>query len=181
MLVLFTSRGHLQRSYNELRDEFSRRGITLLAQGFDGSRNAILRRFREDVTSVLFGIDSFWEGVDVPGKALEIVVIVRLPFAVPTDPIVQAQIEEIERTGRNAFTGYSVPEAAIKLRQGAGRLIRHRNDRGAVIVLDSRMATARYGGIFKRSLPGRSLKADSPEMLVEILKRWFAEDDGASA
>ncbi len=180
MLVLFTSRGHLQRSYNDLRDDFSRRGITLLAQGFDGSRNAILRRFREDVSSVLFGMDSFWEGVDVPGKALEIVVIVRLPFAVPTDPIVQAQIEEIERTGRNAFTGYSVPEAAIKLRQGAGRLIRHRNDRGAVIVLDSRMATARYGGIFKRSLPGRMLRADSPEMLVETLKLWFAEENGAS-
>jgi ATP-dependent DNA helicase DinG len=175
MLVLFTSRGHLHRSFTELRDEFARRGITLLAQGFDGSRNMLLRRFREDVTSVLFGTDSFWEGVDVPGKALEIVVIVRLPFAVPTDPVIQAQMEEVERAGKNPFTGYSVPEAAIKLRQGAGRLIRHRSDRGAVVILDSRMVTARYGAIFKRSLPGKMLRADGTPALVEMLNRWFAE------
>jgi Rad3-related DNA helicase len=178
MLVLFTSRGHLQRSFTDLRDEFARRGITLLAQGVDGSRNMLLRRFREDVSSVLFGTDSFWEGVDVPGKALEIVVIVRLPFSVPTDPIVQAQMEEVERTGRNPFTGYSVPEAAIKLRQGAGRLIRHRTDRGAVVILDSRMVTARYGATFRRSLQGKTLKADSTPMLVESLKRWFEENNG---
>jgi Rad3-related DNA helicase len=135
----------------------------------------LLRRFREDVSSVLFGTDSFWEGVDVPGKALEIVVIVRLPFSVPTDPVIQAQMEEVESAGRNPFTGYSVPEAAIKLRQGAGRLIRHRTDRGAVVILDSRMITARYGATFKRSLPGRALKVDSIPMLVESLKGWFEE------
>jgi ATP-dependent DNA helicase DinG len=175
MLVLFTSRGHLQRSFSELRDEFSRRGITLLAQGVDGSRSMLLRRFREEVTSVLFGTDSFWEGVDVPGKALEIVVIVRLPFSVPTDPVVQAQMEEVERSGRNPFMEYTVPEAAIKLRQGAGRLIRHRSDHGAIVILDSRMTTARYGSIFKRSLPGRTLKVDGLRMLTESVNRWFEE------
>lgn len=177
MLVLFTSRGHLHRSFNELRDPFARRGITLLAQGIDGSRNLLLRRFREEATSVLFGTDSFWEGVDVPGNALELVVIARLPFAVPTEPIVQAQVEEIEKAGKNAFTHFSVPEAAIKLRQGAGRLIRHRNDRGAVVILDKRVTTTWYGALFKRSLPGRMVRADSLNTLVENLNGWFEETE----
>jgi predicted DnaQ family exonuclease/DinG family helicase len=179
MLVLFTSRGHLYRSYHDLRDQFARRGITLLTQGVDGSRNMILRRFREDMSSVLFGMDSFWEGVDVPGSALELVVIVRLPFAVPSDPIVQAQMEEVERAGRNAFTSLSVPEAAIKLRQGAGRLIRHRNDRGAVVILDKRVSTAWYGPLFRRSLPGRNMRAENPEMLIGNLRGWFENADAA--
>jgi len=179
MLVLFTSRGHLYRSYHDLRDQFAQRGITLLAQGLDGSRNLLLRRFREDVSSVLFGMDSFWEGVDVPGKALELVVIVRLPFAVPTDPIVQAQMEELERAGKNPFTCLSVPEAAIKLRQGAGRLIRHRNDRGAVVILDKRVNTTWYGKLFRRSLPGRTMRAESSAMLIENLRGWFESADTA--
>ena len=177
MLVLFTSRGHLHRSYNELRDTFAQRGVTLLAQGVDGSRTVLLRRFREDVTSVLFGTDSFWEGVDVPGNALELVVIVRLPFAVPSEPIVQAQMEEIEKAGKNSFTDFSVPEAAIKLRQGAGRLIRRRDDRGAVVILDKRIATTWYGALFKRSLPGKMVRVENIEMLVESINRWFDDSN----
>ncbi len=173
MLVLFTSRGHLYRSYHDLHDQLARQGITLLAQGIDGSRSQLLRRFKEEVTSVLFGTDSFWEGVDVPGSALELVVIVRLPFAVPSDPVVQAQMEEVERAGKSPFTALSVPEAAIKLRQGAGRLIRHRNDRGAVVILDKRMSTSWYGQLFKRSLPGRVMRADNPDMLIGNLRGWF--------
>jgi Rad3-related DNA helicase len=176
MLVLFTSRGHLQRSFNELRDPFARYGVTLLAQGVEGSRSHILRRFQDDVHSVLFGTDSFWEGVDVPGESLEVVVMVRLPFAVPTEPIVQAQMEEIEKAGKNPFLEFSVPEAAIKLRQGAGRLIRRRNDKGAVIILDNRITTTRYGATFKRSLPGRTMRADSLPMLVQNLKQWFNDE-----
>lgn len=173
MLVLFTSKGHLQRAYYDLRNEFLQSGITLLGQDIDGSRRLILRRFREETTSVLFGTDSFWEGVDVPGSALELLVIARLPFAVPTDPVIQAQMEEIARAGGNPFMEFSVPEAAIKLRQGAGRLIRHRGDYGAVIVLDNRIVTTRYGGIFARSLPGKPLRADNIDMLVENLRGWF--------
>ena len=173
MLVLFTSRGHLHRSYNELRDPFTRCGITLLGQGIDGSRNLLLRRFREETGSILFGTDSFWEGIDVPGKALELVVIVRLPFAVPTEPIVQAQMEEIGRAGGRPFMELSVPEAAIKLRQGAGRLIRHRSDRGIVIVLDNRIVTTKYGDIFRQCLPGRFIRAESVERMVESVKGWF--------
>ena len=173
MLVLFTSRSHLNQSYHALKDRFTRHGITLMAQGIDGSRSLLLRRFQEETRSVLFGTDSFWEGVDVPGNALEIVVIGRLPFAVPSDPVIEALSEEVARQGGNPFAGYAVPEAAIKLRQGAGRLIRHRNDRGVVIVCDTRIVTTRYGGMFMKSLPGTPLRAESPELLIERLTAWF--------
>ena len=173
MLVLFTSRGHLHQSYYELKDQFTHIGINLMAQSIDGSRNIILRRFREETVSVLFGTDSFWEGVDVPGNALELVIIVRLPFAVPTDPVIEAQMEEVEKNGGNPFLDYSVPEAAIKLRQGAGRLIRHRSDRGAVIILDNRITTTRYGHLFRKSLPGKTVMAHNSKMLVKNLKDWF--------
>ncbi|MFC1651367.1 helicase C-terminal domain-containing protein, partial [Candidatus Latescibacterota bacterium] len=173
MLVLFTSRSHLNQSYMELRDKLTSSGITLLAQGMDGSRTSILKRFQKETGSVLFGTDSFWEGVDVPGDALEIVVIVRLPFAVPSDPVIQAQMEEVEKTGGNAFMDFSVPEAAIKLRQGAGRLIRHRNDKGAVVMLDNRIITTRYGSLFRKSISGKSLKADDMKTLISNLKKLF--------
>ncbi|MFC1607790.1 helicase C-terminal domain-containing protein [Candidatus Latescibacterota bacterium] len=175
MLVLFTSWGHLNRTYHDLKDTFAQSGISLLAQGIDGSRSLLLRRFREEPKSVLLGTDSFWEGVDVPGHALEIVVISRLPFAVPSDPIIEAQMEEIERAGGSPFIEFSVPEAAIKLRQGAGRLIRHRNDKGVIIILDKRVVTTRYGSLFKRSLPGSTLRADYEDMVVEGIQRWFEE------
>jgi Rad3-related DNA helicase len=175
MLVLFTSRGHLHRSYHELKDPLTRKGLTLMGQGIDGSRNLLVRRFREDKRSILFGTDSFWEGVDVPGSALEIVVIMKLPFAVPADPVVQAQLEEVERAGGNPFMDYSVPEAAIRLRQGAGRLIRHRGDRGIVVVLDNRIVTARYGETFKRCLPGTFIKTDSTDNLIKSMSAWFGE------
>lgn len=173
MLVLFTSWGHLNRAYNELCDSFAMHGITLLAQGVDGSRSHLLHRFRDEPTSVLFGTESFWEGVDVPGNALEIVVISRLPFAVPSDPVVQAMMEEITHRGGEPFMDYSVPEAAIKLRQGAGRLIRHRTDKGAVIMMDTRVATTRYGVLFKRSLPGTSIRTETPDDMINGLKNWF--------
>ena len=177
MLVLFTSKSHLQQAYWELKDRFKRSGITLLAQGVDGSRNAILRRFQAERASILFGTDSFWEGVDVPGNALEIVVILRLPFAVPTEPVVQAQMEEVEKNGGNPFMDYSVPEAAIKLRQGAGRLIRHRNDKGAVIIMDNRVKTTRYGHLFGKSLPGMVTEVSTADMLVEKVKQWFGDSE----
>ncbi len=175
MLVLFTSKNHMLQSYQELKDKFTRMGVLLLAQDVDGSRALVLRRFQEETKSVLFGTDSFWEGIDVPGHALEIVVISKLPFSVPTDPLVQALTEEVARSGANPFMGYTVPEAAIKLRQGAGRLIRHRNDRGVVIICDTRIETTRYGSIFLKSLPGKPLRAESPERLVEQVKAWFGE------
>jgi ATP-dependent DNA helicase DinG len=105
---------------------------------------------------VLFGTDSFWTGVDVPGEALSHVIITKLPFAVPSHPLIAARMKKIEQEGGNSFSGYSLPEAVLKFRQGAGRLIRNKDDRGYITVLDPRMITRSYGRMFLDSLPYRS-------------------------
>ena len=135
-LILYTSYNMLNKSYAELKLDLSSRDTLLLGQGKDGSRQHITERFKDNRPSVLLGTDSFWEGVDLPGDALEILGIVRLPFAVPTDPLVEAQMEELQKQGKDPFIHYSVPEAILRFRQGFGRLIRNANDRGVVIVLD---------------------------------------------
>jgi len=177
-LVLFTSYRMLNRSYGELKDILESEGILLLGQGLDGSRSNITAQFREDRGSVLFGTDSFWEGVDVPGEALEMLVIVKLPFAVPTEPFVEAQMERLEKLGKNPFLYYSVPEAAIRFRQGFGRLIRNRADRGAVVILDTRVLTTRYGEVFLKILPARHQAFRSEGEMIGEIRRWFGEDSG---
>jgi len=117
------------------------------------SRNQLIDDFKTDETSVLFGTDSFWTGVDVPGRALTNVIITRLPFAVPDHPLTQARLEFIEERGGNAFMDYSVPEAILKLRQGVGRLIRNGDDKGMVVILDNRVLSKRYGKIFLDAMP----------------------------
>jgi ATP-dependent DNA helicase DinG len=125
----------------------------LLLQG-DQPRSALLDRFRKTPHAVLFATSSFWQGVDVQGQQLSAVIIDRLPFAVPTDPVVAARINQINEDGGNAFTDYQIPEAVIALKQGFGRLIRSVNDRGILCILDQRMVRMHYGRVFFESLPG---------------------------
>jgi ATP-dependent DNA helicase DinG len=150
--VLFTSHGAMERSHRMLASDIRRLGYTVLKQGEEG-RDALLRKFREDESSVLFATSSFWEGVDVRGRALELVIIHKLPFAVPTDPVQEAQYEAMKAAGRDPFDGLVVPRAVIRFKQGFGRLIRSKTDRGAVLIADGRLVTARYGQRFLRSLP----------------------------
>ena len=156
--VLFTSYRMMREVATRLESFFLEQGIRLLTQGEGLSRSRMLEAFRDDIDSVIFGTASFWTGVDVPGEALSNVMIVRLPFAVPDHPLVAARQEAIQRDGKNAFFEYALPEAVLKFRQGFGRLIRSRNDRGIVVVLDNRILTARYGKIFLDSIPSCHLE-----------------------
>ena len=152
-LCLFTSRESMARAYDRLRPRLERGGLTPICQDLAASRTAALEALRDDPTAVLFGVKSFWEGVDVPGEALRCLVMAKLPFAVPSDPIVQARQERIEEQGRNGYDEFYVPNAVIGFRQGIGRLIRTRTDRGAVFVLDRRILLRRYGTRFLQSIP----------------------------
>jgi len=150
--VLFTAYSLLRRVYDELAPVLQARGYHCLRQG-ETARHTLLREFINDPTSILFATDSFWEGVDVPGDALQQVIIARLPFKVPTEPVLEARAEAITRCGGNPFADYAIPQAVLKFKQGFGRLIRHRNDRGVVLILDSRVVRKGYGKRFLRSLP----------------------------
>lgn len=158
-LVLFTSHEAMRSAYEKAKGRLAELGIAAMRQGED-ERSRLLDAFKADLSSVLFATDSFWEGVDAPGETLQLVVICKLPFRVPTDPVQLARSEAVERRGGNAFMEISLPEAVIRLKQGFGRLIRHSEDRGAVVILDSRIATKRYGQLFVQSLPECRLVAE---------------------
>jgi ATP-dependent DNA helicase DinG len=151
--VLFTSYSAMQRIATKI-DNFIREGdYNLLVQGAGAPRGKLLEQFKSTPRSVLFGTDSFWMGVDVPGEALSNVIITRLPFAVPDHPLIEAKLELIQERGGDAFTEYSLPEAILKLRQGVGRLIRTKSDRGIAVILDNRIVTKPYGRSFLQALP----------------------------
>ena len=148
-LVLFTSFDLLNKCYRHLRGA----GLEVLAQGIDGNPAQLMETSLKSRTAVILGTSSFWEGVDLPGQSLELLVITKLPFSVPTDPLVEARSQAIEREGGSAFQQYLLPEAVIRLRQGFGRLIRSKTDRGQVVICDSRIVNNEYGQAFLRSLP----------------------------
>ena len=151
--VLFTSYRSMQQLADEMGDFFATRKMNLLVQGKGAPRSQLLEQFKNTPRSVLFGTDSFWMGVDVPGDALSNVIITRLPFAVPEHPLIEAKLELIQTRGGDAFTEYSLPEAILKFRQGVGRLIRNKTDRGIVVILDNRIVTKPYGRAFLKALP----------------------------
>ena len=151
--VLFTSYSVMTKMADEMQEFFDERGWRLLVQGRGIPRHQMLAEFKEDTHSVLFGTDSFWTGVDVPGESLSNVIITRIPFAVPDHPVTASRLEHIEQRGGNAFSEYSVPEAILKLRQGVGRLIRSKKDKGICVILDNRVLTKSYGRAFLAAMP----------------------------
>ncbi len=174
-LVLFTSYAMLNYVYDVLKKDLERDGILVLAQGKDGQRTHLARVFHENTSSVLLGTQSFWEGVDFVGESLSCLVVVKLPFAVFTDPLIEARCEHIEAKGQSAFFAYSVPSAAIKFRQGFGRLIRTKTDRGVIVATDKRVITRRYGDQFLRSLPTQHRLYADEKSLLDGVKQFFEE------
>jgi DNA polymerase-3 subunit epsilon/ATP-dependent DNA helicase DinG len=169
MLALFTSNSALRQTYRAIQEPLEDQEIVVLGQGLDGSRRSLLQRFKEHPRAVLLGTSSFWEGVDIVGDALSVLVITKLPFAVPSDPVFAARSELFD----DAFTDYAVPQSILKFKQGFGRLIRSKEDRGIVAVLDRRLLSKRYGKLFLGSLPHCTTQQGPLKNLPLAAARWL--------
>ncbi|MCF7885159.1 MAG: DEAD/DEAH box helicase [Candidatus Marinimicrobia bacterium] len=173
IMALYTSYRALKKVYKILEKNLKKDGISLLAQGLSGSRSSIIKKFREKKHSILLGTASFWEGVDVIGDALEILIIDKLPFPVPTDPIIEANAEEIEKKKGSSFYGYTIPETILKYRQGIGRLIRSSYDSGVLINLDDRIVTKRYGRFFQKAIPVENETLNTEREIIEEVRNFL--------
>ncbi len=173
-LALFTSYSQLRSTHRAISPALEQEGIVVYGQGLDGSRRQLLENFSSSERAVLLGTRSFWEGVDVIGRALSCLVIARLPFSVPTDPITAARSEALD----DPFNEYQVPETVLRFRQGFGRLIRRQDDRGVVVILDRRVQTKSYGAVFLQSLPECTVRRGPLRDLPEVAVRWI---DGEAA
>jgi len=174
-LVLFTSHKALRDTYDAVAPRLEKEGILALRQG-QRDRYSLLRTFVNDISSVLFATESFWEGVDAPGETLSLVIIAKLPFRVPTDPIQSSRAAAIDARGGNSFAEMSIPEAVILFKQGFGRLIRHSNDRGAVAVLDVRIVKKPYGSLFVSSLPRCKLETGELRHICGAVEEFLEND-----
>ena len=168
-MALFTSYSSLNSTSRAVRGRLQSGGFNVLAQGTDGTPHQVLRTFMEEPKSVLLGTSSFWEGVDLAGDALQVLLVARLPFSVPTDPVFEARSELYE----DPFYEYAVPQAVLRLRQGFGRLIRSKTDRGVVVILDRRITSRRYGQVFRDSLPPVTLKRCRLDGIGSEIQRWL--------
>jgi ATP-dependent DNA helicase DinG len=151
--VLFTSYDAMRRAAAELIRWCAQRNLQLINQAEGLPRSKMIDQFKRNPRSILLGADSFWQGVDVPGDALQTVIITKLPFAVPDQPLLEARLEQIRSRGGNPFVEYQLPEAVLKFKQGFGRLIRSQSDKGTIVVLDPRVLTKPYGQVFLKALP----------------------------
>jgi ATP-dependent DNA helicase DinG len=174
IFALFTSHRALRRAADAVRGQLGGRW-PLLVQGEGAQRDQLLRCFREAGSAILLGTDSFWEGVDVPGRALRVLILAKLPFKVPSDPLTAARLERLTDAGVDGFTHYLVPHAALKLKQGFGRLIRSKTDVGAVVLLDRRVVTKRYGRMMLEGLPPASKAIGNWVDVRRTLEEFFAQ------
>lgn len=175
-LVLFTSHRALQETYHRLKSFCEETDIYLLGHNINGNRFRLIEEFRTHERSVLLGAASFWEGVDIPGEALSCVVIVKLPFGVPSIPVVEARLEDLARRGKDGFRHFSLPQAVLRFKQGFGRLIRTMRDRGVVVVLDHRIISRRYGRQFLNSLPLKSHVRGDIYAVNRCVARWLQKE-----
>ncbi|MDF9840282.1 MULTISPECIES: ATP-dependent DNA helicase DinG [unclassified Paenibacillus] len=174
MLVLFTSYKMLRQVYDPLKEALATEDIAVLGQGVEGgSRSKLIRRFQDSSAAVLLGTSSFWEGVDIPGDALTCLAIVRLPFQPPNHPLAEAKAELLQAQKKNPFMKLSVPQAVIRFKQGFGRLVRTAQDRGIVIVYDTRVIESYYGKYFLYSLPGPKMEHMLTEQMVPRIEEWL--------
>jgi len=172
-LTLFTSYKDLDAAYNKLNENLYQKNRPLFAQGKWSSRTALLDEFRKHKNAVLLGTSSFWEGIDVQGESLSLLILFKLPFQVPTEPIVEAYIEKLEKENKDSFMHYILPNALLRLRQGFGRLIRSKTDTGVVIIIDPRVTTKRYGHFFQEVLPASSIIMDDPLQMQSAISDFF--------
>ncbi|MGD6803321.1 ATP-dependent DNA helicase DinG [Rossellomorea vietnamensis] len=174
MLVLFTAFDMLRKTHDLMKDSGLLDDFVLMAQGISGgSRTRLTKNFQRFDKAILFGTSSFWEGVDIPGEDLSCLVLVRLPFSPPDEPVAQAKSDFLKSEGKNPFSQYSLPEAILRFKQGVGRLIRRNTDRGIVIVFDRRIVTARYGKAFLDSIPDMPVRQGELHEMVELIEEWL--------